>query len=204
MSSALTGLLPPILSTLTEKYPLMTLFVYPGSSNDLYAKIISGDLHAAVIIEPQFSMPKTCDWVTWRAELLIVLAHRGITERDPHAILASQPFIRYDPKQWGGRLGEDCLQQNDLTVRDRYEIGRWIPSLCWSTASWACRLCRTGRRPGPKDLNLRKICLPQSSQERRVGVLWRRGYPRIRLVQALLTEAQQLDFAAAAVIRKAG
>ena len=63
MSSALTGLLPPILSTLTEKYPLMTLFVYPGSSNDLYAKIISGDLHAAVIIEPQFSMPKT----SWQA-----------------------------------------------------------------------------------------------------------------------------------------
>jgi hypothetical protein len=65
-------------------------------------------------------------------------------------------------------------------------------------------LCRTGRRPGPKDLNLRKICLHLSSQERRVGVLWRRGTPRIRLVQALLTEAQQLDFAAAAVIRKAG
>lgn len=172
MSSALTGLLPPILSTLTEKYPLMTLFVDSGSSNDLYAKIISGDLHAAVIIEPQFSMPKTCDWVSWRAEPLIVLAHRGITERDPHAILASQPFIRSDPKQWGGRLGEDYLQQNDLTVRDRYEIGRWIPSPFWSTASWACRLCLTGRRPGPKDYlaeNMPAPVVPGAARRRAVA-----------------------------------
>lgn len=105
MSSALTGLLPPILSTLAEKYPLVTLFVDPGSSNDLYAKIISGDLHAAVIIEPQFSMPKTCDWVTWRAEPLIVLAHRGITDARPPCHLGKPALHPLRPQAVGRTAG---------------------------------------------------------------------------------------------------
>jgi len=42
-----------------------------------------------------------------------------------------------------------------------------------------------------------------SSQKRRVGVLWRRSTPRIRLVRALLAEAQQLETAGEAPVRKA-
>ncbi|MEY4965491.1 MAG: hypothetical protein RL274_1074 [Pseudomonadota bacterium] len=206
ISSALSGLLPPILSTLAEKHPLMTLSMHPGSSSDLYAKVISGELDAAVIVEPQFSLPKTCDWVTWRAEPLIVLAHRGITELDPHTILESQPFIRYDRKQWGGRLGEDYLQQNDLTVRDRYELDSLETIAVLVDRHLGVSLVPDWAQPWPKGLTLRKISLPLASQKQRVGVLWRRATPRIRLVQALLTEAQQLDIAgtAAPVTRKAG
>ena len=204
ISSALTGLLPPILSTLAEKYPLVTLFVHPGTSNDLYAKVISGELDAAVIVEPQFTLPKTCDWATWRAEPMIVLAHRGTTERDPHAILESHPFIRYDRKQWGGRLAEDYLQQNDLTVRDRYELDSLETIAVLVDRQLGVSLVPDWAPPWPEGLSLRKIALPLSSQKRRIGVLWRRSTPRIRLVQALLTEAQQLEMASdAAPVRKA-
>jgi len=45
--------------------------------------------------------------------------------------------------------------------------------------------------------------MPLSSQKRRIGVLWRSSTPRIRLVQALLTEAQQLESAGNTPVRKA-
>jgi DNA-binding transcriptional LysR family regulator len=203
ISSALTGILPPILSNLADKYPLVTLFVHPGSSNDLYAKVISGELDAAVIVEPQFALPKTCDWTTWREEPLIVLAPRGVSERDPHVILQSHPFIRYDRKQWGGRLADDYLQQNDLTVVDRYELDSLETIAVLVDRKLGVSLVPDWAPPWPEGLTLKKIALAQSTQKRRVGVLWRRSTPRIRLVQALLAEAQLQDVGSAPPARKA-
>lgn len=64
ISSALTCILPPILSRLAEDYPAITLHIYPGTSSELYRKATDGELDAAVIVEPQFALPKTCNWVT--------------------------------------------------------------------------------------------------------------------------------------------
>jgi len=190
VSSALTGMLPPILSEMAQKYPLMTLFVDPGSSNDLYAKVNSGELDAAVIVEPQFSLPKTCAWETWREEPLIMLAHRGVTEKDPHKILQAYPFIRYDRKQWGGRLAEDYLQRYEIAVQDRYELDSLETIAVLVDRQLGVSLVPDWAPPWPEGLALKKIPLPLSTDKRRVGLLWRRSTPRIRLVQALLAEAQ--------------
>lgn len=190
VSSALTGMLPPILSEMAQKYPLMTLFVDPGSSNDLYAKVNSGELDAAVIVEPQFSLPKTCAWETWREEPLIMLAHRGVTEKDPHKILQTYPFIRYDRKQWGGRLAEDYLQRYEIGVQDRYELDSLETIAVLVDRQLGVSLVPDWAPPWPEGLVLKKIPLPLSADKRRVGLLWRRSTPRIRLVQALLAEAQ--------------
>jgi len=190
VSSALTGMLPPILSEMAQKYPLMTLFVDPGSSNDLYAKVNSGELDAAVIVEPQFSLPKTCAWETWREEPLIMLAHRGVTEKDPHKILQAYPFIRYDRKQWGGRLAEDYLQRYEISVQDRYELDSLETIAVLVDRQLGVSLVPDWAPPWPEGLALKKIPLPFSTDKRRVGLLWRRSTPRIRLVQALLAEAQ--------------
>src|SRR3569833_193134 len=190
VASALTGMLPPILSEMAQKYPLMTLFVDPGSSNDLYAKVNSGELDAAVIVEPQFSLPKTCAWETWREEPLIMLAHRGVTEKDPHKILQAHPFIRYDRKQWGGRLAEDYLQRYEITVQDRYELDSLETIAVLVDRQLGVSLVPDWAPPWPEGLALKKIPLPFSTDKRRVGLLWRRSTPRIRLVQALLAEAQ--------------
>jgi len=190
VSSALTGILPPILAGLAAKYPRMTLFVRPGSSNDLYSKVIDAELDAAVIIEPDFSLPKTCEWITWREEPLIVLAHRGITQRNAHKILQAEPFIRYDRKQWGGRLADNYLQHFDLHPQDRYELDSLEAIAVLVDRQLGVSLVPDWAPPWPEGLALTKIPLPNPFRQRRVGVLWRRSSARIRLVQALLAEAQ--------------
>ncbi len=189
VSSALTGILPPILSEMATKYPLMTLAVRPGSSNDLYDEVLSGELDAAVIIEPEFALSKTCEWVTWREEPLIVLAHRGITERDAHVILQTEPFVRYDRKQWGGRLVDNYLQRYDLHPRDRYELDSLEAIAVLVDRQLGVSLVPDWAPPWPEGVELTKIPLPRPFEKRRVGVLWRRSSARVRLVQALLLEA---------------
>ena len=181
---------------------LMTLFVDPGSSNDRSAKVTSGDLDAAVIVEPQFALPKTCAWETWREEPLIVLAHRGIAETDPHKILQSQPYIRYDRKQWGGRLADEYLEQNKLTVQDRYELDSLETIAVLVDRQLGVSLVPDWVPPWPEGLTLKKIPLPHAREKRRVGLLWRRSSPRIRLVQALLAEAKRHEIAGPPVLRR--
>lgn len=194
VSSALTGILPPILSRLAVSHPLMTLFISPGSSSDLYAKVNEGELDAAVIVEPRFALPKTCEWTTWREEPLVVLAHRGIAGRDAHRILQVEPFIRYDRKQWGGRLADDYLQHCGLHPQDRYELDSLEAIAVLVDRQLGVSLVPDWSRPWPEGLALTRIALPQAFRTRKVGVLWRRASPRLRLVQALLTEARQHGF----------
>jgi DNA-binding transcriptional LysR family regulator len=192
VSSALTGILPPILSRLAENFPLITLYIYPGTSSELYRKVTDGELDAAVIVEPQFVLPKTCSWVTWREEPLVLLAHRAIEERDPHRILATEPFIRYDRKQWGGRLAENYLQQVGIHPHDRYELDSLDAIAVLVDRKLGVSLVPDWAPPWPAGLTLNKISMPMPFQKRRIGVLWRRASARIRLVQALIAEAQAI------------
>ena len=193
VSSALTGILPPILSRLAKNYPLITLHIYPGTSSELYRKVTDGELDAAVIIEPQFALPKTCGWQTWREEPLVLLAHRGVTERDPHRILATEPFIRYDRKQWGGRLAENYLQQAGIHPQDRYELNSLDAIAVLVDRKLGVSLVPDWAPPWPAGLTLNKMSMPIPFQKRRVGMLWRRASARMRLVQALIEEAKEKE-----------
>jgi DNA-binding transcriptional LysR family regulator len=190
VSSALTGILPPILSRLTTKYPQMRLFITPGTSTELYRKVCDGQLDAAVIIQPHFTLPKTCEWTTWREEPLVVLTHRGIKERDAHHILLTEPFIRYDRQQWGGRLADEYLHKYDLHPHDRYELDSLDAIAVLVDRQLGVSLVPDWAPPWPEGLTLTKIPLPQPFENRLIGAIWRRTSARIHLVQALLAEAR--------------
>src|SRR5690606_8859052 len=58
-ATALTGLLPDILAKLGQRHPRIEAFIRPGASVDLYHSLIAGDLDAAVLVRPQFPLPKS-------------------------------------------------------------------------------------------------------------------------------------------------
>jgi len=194
ISSALTGLLPTILSEMAKKYPNLTLFIQPGSSTVLYSMLTEGAIDAAVICEPEFELPKTCEWETWREEPLVVLVHRGIAQRDTFDILREEPLIRYDRKQWGGRLADNYLKRCGIFPKDRYELDSLETIAVLVDRQLGVSLVPDWAPPWPAGLSLTKLSLPQPFQKRRVGLLWRRSSARIRLVHALLAEARLHDF----------
>jgi len=191
VASALTGLLPPLLANMAVKYPALTLRIDPGTSTELYAKVTDGELDAAVIVAPRFAVPKNCDWRTWREEKLIVLAHRHIEGDDAHAIVKDEPFIRYDRKQWGGRLADDYLQRAGIQPADRYELDSLDAIAVLVDRALGVSLVPDWAPPWPEGLSLRKIALPMAFESRRIGLLWRRDSARLRLVQALLSEVEE-------------
>ena len=52
----------------------------------------------------------------------MVLAPQSMAGRDPHVLLSTQPFIRYDRNQWGGHQVEGYLHRVGIKPRERYEL----------------------------------------------------------------------------------
>ena len=121
--SALTGLLPDVLALMKETYPQIDVHITRGTSGELYRKVVDGgDLDAAIIAQPPFAIPKSCDWCLLREQPLIVLTRATAASRKPHAILASEPFIRLDRNLWSGRLVDGYLRKAGIVPKERFEI----------------------------------------------------------------------------------
>lgn len=190
-TTALTGVLPDILARVVARFPQVSVFIKPGYSADLYRAVESGELDAAVVLEAPFVLHKTCGWQLLREEPLVVLAPRSMAGRDPHELLATQPLIRYDRNQWGGRKADEYLRMASITPHERFELNALNAIAVMVDRGLGVSLVPDWARPWPEGLNLVRIPLPHASEPRRIGVVWSRASIRIRLVMAFLEEARR-------------
>lgn len=196
ISTALTGILPGVLAAITRDFPKIELYVAPGTSLELYRKVVDGDLEAAILVQPPFALPKSCDWRLLRSEPLIVLAPQAAVRADAHHLLASEPFIRYDRNHWGGRLADAYLRQAGIRPRERLELDALEAIAVLVDRGLGVSLVPEWAPPWPAGLSLTKLALPASSPLRRIGLIWRRSSPRMRLIGALIGAAAQAGSAA--------
>jgi DNA-binding transcriptional LysR family regulator len=189
--SALSGLLPDILALMKEKYPQIDVSITLGISAELYRKVLDGDdLDAVIIAQPPFAIPKSCDWRLLREEPLIVLTKAPAPSRKPHAILASEPFIRLHRRLWPGRLVDSYLRKVGIRPRELYEIDLPEAIAVMVDRGLGVSLLPDWAPPWPEGLSLAKLPLPDATPfARRIGVVWARASPRLRLVYAFLEQA---------------
>jgi len=201
--SALSGLLPDILALMEKNYPQIDVHVAGGTSLELYRKVLDGDdLDLAIIAEPPFAIPKSCHWRLLREEPLVLLT-KTAASRKPHAILASEPFIRLDRNVWPGRLVDGYLRKAGIRPRERFEIeGAAAAAVAVMVdRGLGVSIVPDWAPPWPEGLSIAKLALPDAAPfARRVGVVWARGSLRIRVVYAFLEQAE----AAREAARKAG
>jgi DNA-binding transcriptional LysR family regulator len=187
--TAMTGLIPDILAKLVGRHPQIEIYLDPDTSISLYRKVSDGDLDAAVVVEPQFAIPKTCDWRTLREEPLILLAPASMPIDDPHTTLATEPFIRYDRNVRGGRLADAYLRQFGIRPHERFELNSPDAIAVLVDRGLGVSLLTDWATPWPTPTSLAKWPLPNRFQTRSIGVLWGRASARIRLVRAFLDVA---------------
>ena len=187
--SATSGLLPGILSLLKEKYPEVEVSMISGTGAELYQRLADGDLDTAIIQQPPFAIPKVYDWHTLREERLVVVTPASARVRDPHAILASEPFIRPRRSSWLGRLVEGYLRQAGIRPHERFELDTLEATVIMVDRGLGVTLVHDWAPPWPEGLSLRKIPVPDNPFSRRLGLIWSRASVRIRLVRALLEVA---------------
>jgi len=189
-TNALTGLVPDILARLVELHPQLKVFIKPGYSPELYRAVESGDLDAAVVLEAPFPLPKTCGWELLREEQLVVIAPRKWADRDPHDLLRTEPLVRYDRTQWGGRVADHYLQQAGIVPQERFELNALNAIAVMVDRGLGVSLVPDWLRPWPEGLDVVCLPLPLPSEPRRIGVVWSRATVRHRLVTAFLREAR--------------
>lgn len=189
-TNALTGLVPDILARLVELHPRLKVFIRPGYSPELYRAVEAGDLDAAVVLEAPFPLPKTCGWELLREEQLVVLAPRHWADREPHELLKSEPLVRYDRTQWGGRVADQYLQRAGIVPQERFELNALNAIAVMVDRGLDVSLVPDWLRPWPEGLDVVCLPLPLPSEPRRIGVVWSRATVRHRLVTAFLREAR--------------
>ncbi|VFR40004.1 Transcriptional regulator, LysR family [plant metagenome] len=188
-TSALTGLLPPVLRRHYQRYPRLAVYVEPGTSSHLYQQVTEGELDAAIIVQPQFAIPKGYDWHLLAAEPLVVLAPADQAGRDAHALMASEPFIRYDRATWGGRMADRYLRQHGIRPQERLEIDA-LPSIAAMVAEGlGVSLIPDWAPVGVAGMPLARVPLPGVAPVRRMGLLWAAQAPHASMARAFLEAA---------------
>jgi DNA-binding transcriptional LysR family regulator len=122
MPTTVSEPLPDMLTTWSTRYPQVELRITRATSSALYQGVVAGELDAAIIAEPPFAIPKSCNWQLLRSEPLTLLVPATLRKRDPHAILRSEPFIRNERNTWAGRLVDGYLRHVGIRPQERFEL----------------------------------------------------------------------------------
>ncbi|RWR26939.1 LysR family transcriptional regulator [Sinirhodobacter populi] len=190
-ATALTGLIPGITASMSARFPQVEYFLKPGSSADLYHDCLAGELDAALIMQPQFSIPKGLDWATLRREALLLLAPQGMPIHDIHATICAQPFIRYDRDQWGGQIVDRYLRRHALKVREWAELDALDAIATLVDRGLGVALVPDWAPPWPEGLKLQRIRL-EDGEIRHMGVLWGLSGSHIAAIRAFVETCQML------------
>lgn len=191
-TNALLGIVPEVLAAMVQRYPGINVYIRPSVSIDMYPAVEAGELDVAIVLESPVAVAKTLCWELLREEPLVLLAPARLAGRDPHELLASEPLVRYDRNQWGGKLADQYLQRARITPRERLEINALSAIAALVDRGLGVSLVPDWIRPWPEGLNVVRIPLPLPATPRRVGVIWSRASVRLRLVQAFRDEALRL------------
>jgi DNA-binding transcriptional LysR family regulator len=183
--TALTNVMPEWLTALARRYPELDATLEIGASHDLYHQVAAGKLDAALIVEPPFRVPKSFGWHGLRVEPLVLLAPRGQRGADPDTLLASEPFLRYDRRTWGGLLADQYLRRRGLVPRERFEMDSPDGIAMLVGRGLGISLVPDCYAPGSLPAGVVAVPLPGSRLARRLGMLWPAGSPYGRLFESL-------------------
>jgi DNA-binding transcriptional LysR family regulator len=187
--NALLGIVPDLLTAMVKRYPAINVFVQPGYSVDMYPAVLAGSLDAAIVMESPAPASKALCWQLLRKEPLGLLVPKRFAGEDPHALLRSQPFIRFDRTQWGGQGAERYLRAAGIVPRERFELNALGAIAMMVDRGLGVSLVPEWIRPWPEGLQLSHLPLPLPSEPRCIGLIWSRASQRLRLVGALRDEA---------------
>jgi len=190
--SAMTSLLPPVLKGLYAQYPRLEVMVTPGSSVELCRRVSAGELDAALVVEPQFTVQKNCEWQPLMAEPLVLVAPTNWAHNDPLELLRTKPFIRYDRKVLGGQLADRYLKDQGIRPQQRLEIDGLMAIAHLVSQEIGVALLPDWAPMWQSSLAIRRVQLPGRAPVRRVGLIWAKHGPRVSLVQQMLALSEAM------------
>ena len=189
INTAAESLVPEVIAQLVGAYPDLKFHIKTAQSSELFDSIQQGDMDAAVCLHPQFSLPKTLVWQQLREEKLIAIVPREMAGREPHELLQTMPFIRFDRKQWGGRLVDRYLQKANIIPRERVEISDLSAIAMLVGRGLGIALVPDTVMPVTATARLMRLPLPIDTEARQLGILWQRSSIHQKLINIFVKQA---------------
>jgi DNA-binding transcriptional LysR family regulator len=122
IASVQRSLLPDVLAKFFRESAQRRVRVVPGVSSQLFDAVDAGKLDMALVIRPPFALQRELRWTTLAREPYRLLVPRSVRGTDAMALLAAQPFIRYDRESFGGRQVDRFLRDAHVQVREACEL----------------------------------------------------------------------------------
>jgi len=188
--SALTTLLPPLLALVYAKHPALRMFLDPGFSPDHCRKVVEGSLDGALVVEHQFDIPKGCEWEPLMEDPLVVVAPLAHAGADPHELLRTQPFIRYNRRVWGGRLADRYLREHSIRPHERIEVDGSMAIVSLVSQGLGVSLLPDWRPLWSPSTQMVRIPLPGTPPVRRIGMVWQARGPKAEISRSILACAR--------------
>lgn len=188
--TALTGIMPPVLRTWAARYPHIEIYIEPAPTTLLYSKVLAGELDGALLVHPLFALPKYCVWRDLRREPLVLVTPADMAVRDPLAVIAREPYIRYDRSVVGGRMADDYLRARDLRPHVRFELDG-IDSIAKLVSEGLGVALLPDWATTGASAPVRRWPLPGPCPARSVGAIWPRSGVRSELMRVFVEMAER-------------
>lgn len=120
--SALMGSFGGALARIKRDYPDLDLRLLAGQSSQFTDMVLRGELDAAVVTEPPFSVPMGLKWTPFYKEPLVLISSPDLARRPVLELLQTEPFLQFDRTLWTGRLVNYALEQLGIQPRIALEL----------------------------------------------------------------------------------
>ncbi|PJM90336.1 LysR family transcriptional regulator [Achromobacter ruhlandii] len=188
--TALTAIMPPVLRTWAARYPHIEIYIEPAPTTLLYSKVLAGELDGALLVHPLFALPKSCVWRDLRREPLVLVTPADMAVRDPLAVIAREPYIRYDRSVVGGRMADDYLRARDLRPHVRFELDG-IDSIAKLVSEGLGVALLPDWATTGASAPVKRWPLPGPCPARSVGAIWPRSGVRSELMRVFVEMAER-------------
>ena len=192
INTALESLVPRVIARLVSAYPALSFHITYAQSSELFDEVVRGDIDAAVCLHPKFDLPKTLAWQLLREEKFVLIAPLDHVDQEPHELLRTKPFIRYDRKQWGGLQVDHYLKEAHITPRECIELSHLGAIASFVSQGVGVALVPDTAMPPSIASKIAKIALPLETQSRQLGILWQRSSMQEKPIRVFVDQAVAL------------
>lgn len=193
LGAVVSAVAPLLQATLTLKrqHPGLDLHVRAAKSTELGARVLAGELDAAITLAPRpggrVGAPGSLQWTPLYEEPMVLLAHRQEGSAPMRTLLRGRPFIRFDRAEHTGELVERTLRRLRAKPTELIELNSIETMVELVRAGLGVALLpllRNGR--WERDPQLRVLPLPAGTEARRLGWLQARVNPKAAALAAVL------------------
>ena len=191
VGSTLTGVLPPVLTIIRERYPNLHIEIVSGFSEELLQQVGSRALDAAIVSDYDGTR-RDLAWRPFLTEPLVMIAPPDAVEDSPKKLAQTYPFIRYSPTAAVGQIIERALREANLKVREAMRLD-WLEAIEAMVHHGHGVSIVPGRRfPGHALFAVKRVPFGGGRHHRILGIVQPAESPKERLIDVLFAELQAI------------